>query len=184
LDDTDADHALILRIAAKDMGAYRALVDKHIPTSLRFAERMLGNRSDAEDVMQDTCLKIWNEAPRWKPQARFSTWLYRVVYNACIDQRRKKIPVSDVALERFADTAINADATIMQRQASEQVRGAMTRLPERQRAALILCYYEELSNQQAADVLGVNLGTLQQLLFRARQNLKELLMPLPEYRHG
>ncbi len=165
------------------MGAYRVLIDKYLSTSVHFAERMLGSRSDAEDIMQETCLKIWNEAERWQPKAQFSTWLYRVVYNACIDQKRRKRPMADIALETLPDDGVFADDRLIERQTGRQVRAAIKTLPERQRAALILCYYEELSNQQAADVLGVNLGTLQQLLFRARQSLKQLLLPQPELAH-
>ncbi|TAL28357.1 MAG: sigma-70 family RNA polymerase sigma factor [Alphaproteobacteria bacterium] len=172
----DADHTLMRRIAGKDAKAYRTLVGKYLNFCVRFAERMTGSRQDAEEIAQDVCLKIWNEAPRWQPQAKFSTWLYRVVTNRCIDYKRKVVPLSVVDAETLADSAPAADDTIIRAQQSARVRGALQQLPERQRAAVVLSYYEAVSNQEAADAMGMQLGAFQQLLFRARQSLKEKLI--------
>lgn len=174
--DYDTDHELMERIAHKDTLAYRQLVSRHLDFCVRFSERMLGNRADAEDIAQDTCLKIWNEAPRWQPRAKFTTWLYRVLMNACLDHRRKVVPFSAVEMENIVDEQPGADTVLMQRQSAQQVRSALAELPERQRAAVILSYYEQVSNQDAADVLSMQLGAFQQLLFRARATLKERLM--------
>ena len=86
-------------IAKRDPKAYRDLIGKYLDFCVRFAERMLNNRHDAEDITQEVCLKIWNVAPRWVPTAKFSTWLYRVMVNACIDHKRKILPFvqSDMA---------------------------------------------------------------------------------------
>lgn len=158
------------------MRAYRELVGRHLNRGVKVAERMLGNRQDAEDVMQEACLKIWKEAPRWKPQAKFSTWLYRVVLNACLDRKRRIVPArAEEELDEIADDKPMADAVMIGRQRSDSVKVALQALPDRQRAAVILSYYEELSNQEAADSMGVALGAFQQLLFRAKQNLKGIL---------
>lgn len=171
----DADHVLMRRIAAKDAAAYRELVGKYLNFCVRFAERMTGNRQDAEEIAQDVCLKVWNEAARWEPQAKFSTWLYRVVTNRCIDYKRRIVPFAPIDAETMADTAPSADATMMREQQAARVRAALDALPERQRAAVVLSYYEGISNQQAAEAMELQLGAFQQLLFRARQNLKESL---------
>ena len=172
----DEDHALMLRVADGDREAYQILVTKYLSLCVRFAERMLGNRQDAEDIAQDTCLKLWRHPLSWKQQSSFSTWMYRVVYNACIDHKRKVIRFSDVELSELRDESLTADELVMEKQQSEYVRVLMQQLPHRQRAALILSYYEGVSNQDAADTLGIPIGALQQLLFRARQNLKTLVV--------
>jgi len=175
VDADDSDHRLMLRVGQKDMAAYRELVGRHLNRGIKVAERMLGNRQDAEDVMQDTCLKIWKEAERWQPKARFSTWLYRVIFNACIDFKRKVVPMSGVEVETLADDVPAADDAMMMMQRARRVKQALQKLPERQRAALILSYYEGVSNQDGAQALNIPLGTFQQLLFRARQGLKNEL---------
>jgi RNA polymerase sigma-70 factor (ECF subfamily) len=178
LESEDNDHALMARIAMQDGAAYRHLVKRHLNFCVRFGERMLGSRQDAEDVAQDVCMKIWHEAPRWKPSAKFTTWLYRVLYNACIDHRRKVIPLGYVDMDIIPDPAQNADDGMIERQQSQSVQAALQRLNPRQRAALVMSYYEGIGNQEAADILGLGLGAFQQLLFRARASLKDELMEL------
>ena len=175
LNTHDEDHELMMRIAQKDKDAYRILVNKHLGVCVRFAERMLGSRQDAEDIAQETCLKIWRNPESWKQQSKFSTWLYRVIVNACIDHKRKVIPFANVELEVLHDHAAAVDEVLMTRQKADHMQQMLQQLPHRQRAALVLSYYEELSNHQAADALGINVLAVQQLLFRARQNLKLLL---------
>jgi RNA polymerase sigma-70 factor, ECF subfamily len=171
----DADHLLMQRIARQDAEAYRELVAKYLNFCVRFAERMTGNRQDAEEIASDVCLKIWNEAPRWRPEAKFSTWLYRVVTNRCIDYKRKVVPFAPIDAETMADPAPAADDEMVRKQRELRVRAALEELPERQRAAVVLSYYEALTNVQAAEAMGMQLGAFQQLLFRARQNLKQKL---------
>lgn len=170
---TEHDHHLMAEVAQGNLRAYRQLVDGHINKAMRIAERMLGNRQDAEDVMQDVCLKIWREAPRWEPRAKFSTWLYRVVMNRCIDFQRghRKTVTGDVLLD-IPDDRPSLDQAIAHQQKAATVRDALQKLSDRQRQAIILTYYEDMGNQDAADSIGVSLGALQQLLYRARQNLK------------
>ena len=158
------------------MSAYRKLVGRYMDYCVRFAERMLGNRSDAEDVTQEVCLKIWRESAKWQPQAKFSTWLYRVMFNACIDHKRRVVPFSVGDLIETADTSSNPEETLREKESAKRVISALQKLPERQRAAVVLSYYEEIKNQQAADVMEIDLGGFQSLLFRARQNLKEELI--------
>lgn len=171
----DEDHELMARIAQSDKDAYRILVNKYLGLCIRFAERMLGSRQDAEDIAQETCLKIWQNPESWKRQSKFSTWLYRVIVNACIDHKRKVIPFANVEMEALHDHAEMVDEVLIARQKKDHMQQMLQKLPDRQRAALVLSYYEELSNQQAADALDINVLAVQQLLFRARQNLKLLL---------
>ncbi len=171
----DADHQLMQRIAQRDDAAYRALVGKYLNFCVRFAERMVGNRADAEEIAQDVCLKIWNEAPRWQPQAKFSTWLYRVMTNRCIDYKRKVVPFAPIDAETMADPTPAADDAMASKQRALRVRAALAELPERQRAAVTLSYFEGVTNAEAAEAMGMQLNAFQQLLFRARQSLKQSL---------
>ncbi|MDR3448951.1 MAG: RNA polymerase sigma factor [Alphaproteobacteria bacterium] len=172
LETCDSDYELLQRVAQGDMRAYRKLVDRHLTRGVKVAERMLGNRQDAEDVMQEVCLKIWKEAPRWQPRAKFTTWLYRVILNACLDRKRRAAPLMSEELDEIPDTQPMAEERLIDFQRSEAVKQGLLQLPDRQRAAIILSYYEEMSNQGASDSMGVALGAFQQLLFRAKQNLK------------
>lgn len=183
--NTTDDHALMRQVGEGDAAAYRELVRRHAPTCLRFAERMLGNRSDAEDVMQETCLKLWREAAHWQPNARLTTWLYRVVWNACIDHRRRARPERhDEDMARFVDDRPPIDDQLASLEASERVRHAMQTLPERQRAAITLCYYEGIGGDEAAAILQISPGALHASLHRARQQLKERLKENPDATTG
>jgi len=187
LDFYDPDYDLILLVGKGNIIAYRELVHKHLNKGLRIAERMLGNRSrqDAEDIMQEVCLKIWDGAYKWKPEAKFSTWLYRVIINACIDYNRKVASFSDIEIGEIIDPSPNADEVMIKNNIAIKVKVALGKLPDRQRAAIVLSYYEGVSNQESAHIIGVRLGAFQQLLFRAKQNLKnELKEYFVEYKNG
>jgi RNA polymerase sigma-70 factor, ECF subfamily len=182
---SDADHFLIVQIAQKNQLAYRELMHKYMDLCVRVAERMVGNRQDAEDITQIVCFKIWHEAERWQPQAKFSTWLYRVVLNASIDHKRRQVPVANLDLDLVEDQKPGAEKTLIDRERGSHVRRAIGDLGERQRAAIILSYYEQISNKEAANVMGLPLGAFEQLLYRARQNLKQDLREnLQEEKHG
>lgn len=170
------DYELLQLVAQGNMRAYRELVGRYLVMGVKIAERMLGNRQDAEDVMQEVCVKMWRESPKWKPQAKFSTWLYRVIINACIDRRRRFAPVTTDAFDEILDDRPLAEEVLIKRQRAQSVKIALQLLPDRQRAAITLNYYEEMSNQEAAEAMGIALGAYQQLLFRARQSLKAHLV--------
>lgn len=175
-DDKDADRLLMARVAQGDAAAYRALLDRHLDACLRFAERMTGARADAEDVLQSVFTRLWQNPAAWRPDARFSTWLYRVVYNACIDQHRRRRPAAELDAAALVDPRPLPDEALLRDEAASGVKQALARLPDLQRAAVILSYYEGLPNQQAAEAMELSLTAFQQLLFRARQNLKADLL--------
>lgn len=175
-DDGTEDRQLMARIAKGDDAAYRLLLARHLDICLRFAERMTGARHDAEDVLQSVFARLWQNPGAWRPDARFSTWLYRVVYNACIDQHRRRRPVTALDAASLVDPAPRPDEVMLRDEALLGVKQALARLPDRQRAAVILSYYEGLPNQQAAEAMELSLAAFQQLLFRARQNLKNDLL--------
>lgn len=174
--DIDQDDFLLRLTAQGNMEAYRKLVGRYMHYCVRFAERMLGNRHDAEDVAQEVCLKIWKEAGKWQGQAKFSTWLYRVMFNACIDYKRKVIPLPVGGSVDAENTSLNPEEALEEKQRIQKVIHALRNLPDRQRAALVLSYYEGIKNEQAAEIMGTELGAFQQLIFRARQSLKTELL--------
>jgi RNA polymerase sigma-70 factor, ECF subfamily len=171
-----SDDTLLLLAGKGDERAYAQLVDRHMARSLAFAQRVLGNRAEAEDVLQEAFLRVWKKAPTWSDDgARFSTWFYRVVLNLCIDRKRKPAHAALPEDFEFADDAPIADRQLEEMQASELVEKALQALPDRQREAIVLCYYQGLSNKDAADILSVRVKALESLLVRARKNLLVLL---------
>jgi RNA polymerase sigma-70 factor (ECF subfamily) len=177
--DDAVDHDLMQAVGRQDGGAFERLVGRHYGWALGFTERMLGARADAEDLVQIAFLRVWQGAARWEPKARFSTWLYRVLYNLCMDRFRARRgdgqPIDDAVAESVADQAPSGEERVSGLQRAERVRSAMAALPERQRAALVLCYYEELAQAEAAQLLGVSEGALESLLSRGRATLRKKL---------
>src|SRR4029079_15737813 len=150
--DEHSDEALMAQIAAGDRAAFRLLAQRHIGSVIALAAHVLGNRSDAEDVAQDAMLRVWVNAPRWKPVARFRTWLTRVVVNLCLDRRRRPAWLPLEAAGEPADPAPDAEAKFEAANFEQRLAAAVMRLPERQRAAIALTYSEGLSNAETADI--------------------------------
>lgn len=174
------DAELMRAVAQHDSRAFTCLVQRHLGWALGFAERMLGARHEAEDLVQTAFLRVWQGAARWEPSAKFSTWLYRVLYNLCMDHFRARSaaaqePLDDAMAEVLADQTPGIEDRLCAVQRDAGVRAALARLPERQRAALVLRYYEELSQNEAAAVLGLSEGALESLLSRGRATLRKLL---------
>lgn len=172
----DEDSRLMLRIAARDERAFAALVSAHHGRVYALCRRMIGDDADAEDTAQEVFLKLWAQPTTWNPQgARFSTWLYRVTRNACIDRLRKRVPEPVESIPDRPDERPGPAEALERNQVAARVEAALARLPERQRLALMLTYYQGLSNREAALVLEVNVDALESLLARARRSLKDEL---------
>jgi RNA polymerase sigma-70 factor (ECF subfamily) len=170
------DDILLDRIRGDDEQAYRVLVERHIDRAYGLALRILRNAGDAEDVTQDAFIKTWQHRHAWQAgRARFSTWLYRVVVNRCIDlQRRPRGQAIDDVPEPL-DEADDAVTTIHKREMSSQLEDALARLPPQQRTALALSYYEDLGNAEVASIMGTTVEAVESLLKRGRQRLRTLL---------
>ncbi len=170
------DAALMREVATGSVEAFSILVDRHSPALYRVAMRMLSDPAEAEDVTQDCFTRLWQNAPRWQPSgAGLVGWLHRVAMNLCFDRKRRFRVVTVDELPDPADDAPLADRRIAAEQASEAVGAALADLPERYRAALVLCYYEGFSNALAAQVLDLNIKAMESLLFRARRQMRGLL---------
>lgn len=172
----ETDEDLLGRIGRKDPAAVRAMVARKLPRLLALASRMLGDRLEAEDVAQETFLRIWREAPHWRfGQAPFNAWLYRVALNLCYDRLRRRREKSLDGLPDRVDPGPGPDHDLDQRAEQQRISAALQSLPERQREAVMLQYYQELSNIEAADVMGISVEALESLLARARRNLRAYL---------
>lgn len=172
----DPDEELVLRIGAGDKRAAAELMRRYLPKMVGMARRMLGDHAEAEDVAQEIFLRVWKHAGGWKPgQAKFETWMHRVGINLCLDRLRRSNRKGGELDPETPDGRASATRGLDDRQRQERVREALMALPERQRAALTLCYYQELSNIAAAETLSISVEALESLLSRARRTLKARL---------
>lgn len=169
----------MLRAGQGDAAAIQALTGRKLPRLLALASRMLGDASEAEDVAQEACLKMWRQAPNWRPgAARFDTWLHRVALNLCFDRLRRRREVLMEAPPDQEDPAPRADAQLEARNTADRVNLALQLLPVRQREAIVLCHYQELGNIEAAQALGISIEALESLLSRGRRILRATLADL------
>lgn len=173
-----ADAALMGRIAGGDPAATRAVVDRHLPGVVAFAWRMVGDHATAEDVAQDAMLKLWRQAPRWKPKAQIGTWLRRVAYNRCIDLHRRTRPSEDVTALALEDPAPGPSRRLLAAEVSLIVRQAMEALPERQRAAIAMAHFDGMNNGETAAALEISVEAVESLLARGRRTLRQRLTAL------
>ena len=169
------DYELLALVRDGSHPAFAALVERHTPRYYRLAFRYLQNREAAEDVVQDAFLKLWEDPGKWQADknTKFTTWFYRIVVNLCLDWRKRKRPVALNEDMPLIDDRESADQAMIHRQEQRVLEQEIAALPERQRIAVNLCFDEGLSNQDAADAMGVNLKALQSLIMRAKTTLKE-----------
>ena len=167
------DDELVARIAARDHAAMRLAADCYAAMVWRVAYRMLGDAAEAEDVAQESLLKLWNHAGRWQAgSAGIAPWLKKVTVNQCLDRLRRKRFANDEEVPEREDDAPLADRQIEAAETGQAVKDCIEALPNRQRAAVILTYYEEAPNQGAAESMEMQLKAFESLLFRARASLK------------
>lgn len=179
------DDTLMARIAVRDAEAFRVLVDKHAGKAHRIAWRMLGDPVEAEDVAQEAMLKLWEQADRWQAgSAGVGAWLNRVATNLCLDRLRRRRFASDEDVPERVDETPLVDARMDSEWMRRRAMQAVQSLPDRQRAAIVLTYYEECSNLAAAEILGLNIKAFESLLLRARQALKAALGDVRTARQG
>jgi RNA polymerase sigma-70 factor, ECF subfamily len=169
------DQELLALIQDGSHQAFAELVERHTERFYRLAYRYVQNRETAEDLVQDAFLRLWENPAGWRPDrnSKFTTWFYRIVVNLCLDWQKKKRPMLMDEDMPLADERESADEAMIRNQEQSLLEKAIAALPERQRTALNLCFDEGLSNQEAAEAMGVNLKALQSLIMRAKTTLKE-----------
>ena len=174
--DGPADHDLMARAAKGDGRAFRTLAERHTGAALRLARRILGNGAMAEDVVQDALLRVWINAPRWRPEAAFRTWLYRIVVNLCLNARSAGRPICrSMPPSRLPMPDLRRTNSFKSMSATGASTRPSARLPERQRAAVVLTYQEGLSNAEVAAVLDTSVSSVETLLVRAKRALRTSL---------
>jgi RNA polymerase sigma-70 factor (ECF subfamily) len=171
------DHELLALIQAGSHAAFGALVRRHTERFYRLAYRYVQSKDAAEDIVQDAFLKLWENPGLWQPErnAKFTTWFYRVVVNLSLDWKKKKRPAPLDEDMPLADDRETSDAAMIRNEKEKLLEKEIAALPDRQRTALNLCFDAGLSNQEAAEIMGMNLKALQSLIMRAKTTLKERL---------
>ena len=170
------DDALVVRAGKGDHEAFRELVERHGARIVGFAGRLLGDRVAAEDVAQDTFLRLWAGAARWRPTGvGLGPWLHRVALNLCRDRRARAREQPLDAAPEPVDPAPSAAGLVHRREVGAAVQRALAELPESQRVAIALCHFQGLRNVEAAEVMDVSIEALESLLARGRRTLREQL---------
>lgn len=170
---TQEDRQLMMAVAQGDKAAFTEIVTRHLTKVVHFAQRYMGHRSDAEDVAQEAFIRLWKNAQSWEEKGfSLRSWIYRITYNLCIDELRKRKPMTAVEDEVALASQGQPDEDVYRDQQQLQVVTALNELPERQRTALVMCVYQGLSNQDAAAVMDIGVEALESLLSRARRTLR------------
>jgi RNA polymerase sigma-70 factor (ECF subfamily) len=170
-----ADHDLMARVARGDEKAFRLLSRRHLRVALGVARRIVGSDAVAEELVQEAFLRVWLNAPRWRPEAAFLTWLYRIVINLCLNETRRPQALPLGAAGDPPDPAPGADTELAARERDRLVAAAIAALPARQRAAIVLTYHQGLSNAEAAVALDTSVSGIETLLVRAKRTLRAAL---------
>ena len=169
------DEDLMRKIALNDAQAFQELLSRYEKRVFALAWRLCFDQTEAEDLTQETFLKIWRNTGIWKPEAKLETWIYRVLYNLFIDSRRRVKGQTEELSEDIRSYEASPEQVLIQKRTAQEVAEALNELPERQKEALVLCYYQEMKAKDAAETLSVSQSALEALLFRARRTLKEKL---------
>jgi RNA polymerase sigma-70 factor (ECF subfamily) len=171
----ETDGALVLACQRGDREAFDRLVERYQRGIYRLCYRYVNDHEDANDLAQEAFLKAWRAIGRFRGDSSFSTWLYRIAVNACLNHRALRRPPTQELPESLPDPARGAEARALRDDEAERVRKAVSRLPDKQRATLILKIYHELTHEEVARVLGSTVGTAKSNLFQALVKLRRLL---------
>ena len=184
LEANAVDFTLMERIGAGDHQAFRELVERHQNAVIGTVAKMLGNASESEDIAQQVFLRIWRNAKRYRPDAKFTTYLFTITRNLVFNESRRKSRKKEVSSderEENSNCLVEAspdrqpDAELLQAELQQAVDAAIASLPETQRMAVVLRRYEKLSYEEIAETLELSVSAVKSLLFRARTTLRESL---------
>jgi RNA polymerase sigma-70 factor (ECF subfamily) len=170
----DADLELVLQSQRADPAAFEALVRRHQRMVHALTYRMTGSLADAEDLAQETFLRAYGQIGSFRSNARFSTWLYRIAVNACLNWKQseaRRFRREAQAAAEFSESGANPGLS----EAASEVQAALLKLPPKQRAAIVLTVYDGLNHAEAATALGCSESTVSWRIFTAKRRLKRLL---------
>lgn len=183
-DDNDHHIALMLKVKTGDVEAFEELVEIHQSSVIGTVAKMLGNPAEAEDIAQQVFVRIWKSAPRYEPQAKFTTWLFTITRNLVFNETRRRKRKPAVSIEEREDefhlveadtSVITPDQSALHNELEKEIDAAIAELPEKQRMAVVLRRYEEMPYDEISEVLELSVPAVKSLLFRARSQLKESL---------
>ena len=186
----DPDAALMLRVKRGDRAAFAGLVDKYKQPVMNFIHRSLRDEIEAEDLAQNVFLQVYKSRERYRQTAKFSTWLFTIARNLCLNElrRRARHPAEsieeaqagheDQPQRQFEDKQVSLPTeNVLQTELAMKIEAALAELPENQRTAILLCRQEELSYEEIAEILDCSLSATKSLIHRGRETLKEKLKP-------
>jgi RNA polymerase sigma-70 factor, ECF subfamily len=177
MQEGDRDEALLGKAALGDQRAFRALMARHMARTIRLAESILGGTADADDIAQEAFIRVWKGAASFDPAvAAFTTWLYRIVLNLAIDRSRRPRGDPIEKAEHIATDEPGPIAGLIAKEENDAMAGWIAQLPERQRAAIALFHFEDLSGREAALVMEMTEKAFESLLTRARATLKQRVL--------
>jgi RNA polymerase sigma-70 factor (ECF subfamily) len=174
----------MLRFQKGDEAAFETLVHRHTRAVLGLVYRYLGDATRAEDVAQDVFVKVYKARMKYEPKAKFSTWLYRIAVNHCLNEIRARksqpavaAPVDDLLEHPSAE---DPDARLERRELAAAVKAAIDGLPDNQRMAVLLSRFADMSYEEIGDSMGLSLEAVKSVLFRAKENLQRALARFAE----
>jgi RNA polymerase sigma-70 factor (ECF subfamily) len=186
----DPDAALMLRVKQGDMGAFTELVEKYKQPVMNVIYHTLRDATEAEDLAQIVFVQVYKSADRYRITAKFSTWLFTIARNLCLNEirRRSRHPAEsldathpeqeDQPFRQYEDKKIfSAPENLLHGELEQKIQEALAELPENQRTAILLCRQDELSYEEIAEALGCSLSATKSLIHRGRETLKEALKP-------
>jgi RNA polymerase sigma-70 factor (ECF subfamily) len=171
VDDRDAVEAC----QRGEREAFDGLVERYQRDVYRLCYRYVNDPQDANDIAQEVFLKAYRAIGRFRGDSTFSTWLYRIAVNTCLNFRSSRRPQAEELKDSLADGHAGVLDTMVEDERARRVREAVTRLPEKQRATLILKVYHDLTHEEVAAVVGSSVGTVKANLFHALGNLRKML---------
>jgi RNA polymerase sigma-70 factor, ECF subfamily len=172
------DDELMALVVQRDEHAFGELVRRHLDAVHRYLLRLTGSPDDADDLAQETFLRLWQKAGSYRPgTVRLTTWLHRVAHNITVDNLRRARPEPLDDPERLMDDQADPVRSAASSQLERRLDAAIAALPPSQRAALLLCQVQGFANRDAADIMGVSVRGLESLLARARRSLRRQLEP-------
>ena len=179
LDELD-EQGLVEACLVQRAGAFDLIVERHRRAVYQLCYRFVGNHEDASDLSQDAFLRAYRGLKSFRGQSSLATWLYRIGTNVCLNRVTAKTTLGKltepIEHQQFVDTRVESPSELMlKNERAAQVRAAIVQLPRKQRAALILRTYHEMSHQEIAEVLGSSVGAVKANFFHALGNLKKLL---------
>ncbi|MEI6604724.1 MAG: sigma-70 family RNA polymerase sigma factor [Verrucomicrobiota bacterium] len=183
-DENAIDVALMALVGAGDHAAFRSLVERHQDAVVGTVAKMLGNATEAEDISQQVFLRLWHHAKNYRPDAKFTTYLFTITRNLVFNESRRRSRRKEVSsdergefshLQIKADPDRQPDSELLQAELRKAVDGAIAALPEAQRMAVVLRRYEQMPYEEIAGVLKLSVSAVKSLLFRARGTLRESL---------